>query len=93
MMTLKKINKNSPKIIINIKELGPNVVLENSQIPTKCFQSVNYSDIYRKNISSLCPSVYTDRKILSVHTKEIRVGNKGMKKKNMTCHYYKWYYQ
>jgi len=43
--------------------------------------SGNYSDIYRRNISSLFFSVYTDNDFLSVNTKRITIENEEIKKK------------
>jgi hypothetical protein len=43
--------------------------------------SVNYDDINRRAIPSLCPSVYTDGNCTSMYTKEITVEKEGMKKK------------
>jgi hypothetical protein len=42
--------------------------------------SVNYSDIYRQNISLLFFSVYTDNDFLSVNTKRITIENEEIKK-------------
>ena len=56
---------------------------------------INCSEIYWKNISLLCPSVYTDVNFLSVHIEGIKVRNKGIEKekekeeKEMTCHCYR----
>jgi len=44
------------------------------------FSSVNYGEIYRQNIFSQCPSVYTDEIFLSVYTNEITMRQKRMKK-------------
>jgi len=45
------------------------------------FLSVNCGEIYRQNIFSQCPSVYTDEIFLSVYTSGVTMRKEGMKKK------------
>ena len=45
------------------------------------FLLVNYGEIYRQNIFSQCPSVYTDEIFLSVYTSRVTMRKEGMKKK------------
>ena len=47
------------------------------------FPSINCSEIYRQNSFSLCFSVYTDDKFLSVYTEGITMGKEGIKKKKL----------
>lgn len=57
------------------------------KIPIKKFSSVNYNDIYQRNISSLCLSIYSNKCFLLVYTKEITIENQGKKKiEKKTCY-------
>ena len=45
------------------------------------FSYVDYSEFYRRNNSSQCLSIYTDKKSLLVYTGGIKVENEWLKKK------------
>jgi hypothetical protein len=48
------------------------------------FLLVNYGEIYRQNIFSQCPSVYTDE--IFVYTSRVTMRKEGMKKKKKTMY-------
>ena len=47
------------------------------------FSYVDYSEFYRRNNSSQCLSIYTDKKSLLVYTGGIKVENEWLKKKEI----------